>query len=195
MPVKKSIGARTVVYPTPVWVVGTYDEQGRPNLMTAAWVGICCSKPPCIAISLRKATYTYDSIIERKAFSINVPSETHASMVDYFGLVSGKNVDKFAVTRLTPIRGDLEDAPYVKEFPLVLECKLINSIEIGLHIQFIGEIMDVKADEAVLGDEGLPDIEKVKPIIFGPEILTYHGLGKHLGRAFSIGRDMLMENS
>lgn len=192
---KKSIGARTVAYPTPVWVVGTYDEQGRPNLMTAAWVGICCSKPPCIAISLRKATYTYSSIIERKAFSINVPSETHASMVDYFGLASGKNVDKFAVTRLTPVKGDLVDAPYVKEFPLVLECKVINSIEIGLHIQFIGEIMDVKADEAVLGDEGLPDIEKVKPIVFGPEILTYHGLGKYLGRAFSIGWDIQRKNS
>ncbi len=82
------------------------------------------------------------------------------------------------------------DAPYVKEFPLVLECKLLHTLEIGLHTQFIGEILDVKADPEVLGDKGLPDIEKVQPIIFGPEIRTYHGLGRYLGQAFAIGKDL-----
>jgi len=67
---------------------------------------------------------------------------------------------------------------------------VIHSIEIGLHNQFIGEIMDVKADEALLGGKGLPDIEKVKPIVFGPEILTYHRLGKYLGQAFYIGKEL-----
>jgi len=185
---KKSIGARTFVLPTPVWVVGTYDKEGRPNVMTAAWGGICCSKPPCVGISLRKATYTYGNIMERKAFTVNVPSENYAKEADYFGIVSGKNVDKFAEAGLTPVKSDLVDAPYVKEFPLVLECLVTYTNEIGLHTQFIGEIMDVKADETVLGDKGLPDIETVKPVVYCPEIRTYYGIGEYIGQAYSLGR-------
>jgi flavin reductase (DIM6/NTAB) family NADH-FMN oxidoreductase RutF len=82
------------------------------------------------------------------------------------------------------------DAPYVNEFPLVLECRLLQIIEIGLHTQFIGEIMDVKADEDVIGEDGVPDIEKVKPFLFSPEARVYHGVGKFLGKAFSIGKDI-----
>lgn len=187
---KKSIGAKTLAFPTPVWIVGTYDKEENPNVMTVAWGGICCSQPKSINISLRKATYSYGNIVERKAFTISIPSEKHVKEADYFGIATGKKVDKFAVTGLTPVKSDLVDAPYVKEFPLILECKLIHTIEVGLHTQFIGEIVDVKADESVLGEKGLPDIEKVRPILFGPEIRTYHGVGKYLGQAFSIGKEI-----
>ncbi len=187
---KKSLGARTLAFPTPVWVVGTYDQDGKPNAMTAAWAGICCSKPPCVAVSLRKATYSYGNIVARQAFTISVPSEAHVREADYLGMATGKEVNKFAAARLTPVNSTVVDAPYVKEFPLVLECKLLHTLEIGLHTQFIGEILDVKADPEVLGDKGLPDIEKVQPIIFGPEIRTYHGLGRYLGQAFAIGKDL-----
>ncbi|MBW1982402.1 MAG: flavin reductase family protein [Deltaproteobacteria bacterium] len=187
---KKSIGAQTVAYPTPVWVIGTYDDQGKPNVMTAAWAGICCSKPPCIGVSLRRATYSYGNIVNRQAFTVNVPSEEHVKVVDYFGIASGKREDKFAASGLTPVRGQYVDAPFVEEFPLILECKLIKTVEIGLHTQFIGEIVDVKADEEVIGSHGLPEIDRIKPIIFGPEIVSYHGVGKYLGKAFSIGKDV-----
>lgn len=185
---KKSIGAKTLLYPTPVVVVGTYDHAGKPNVMTAAWAGICCSVPPCIAVSLRKATYTYGNIMERKAFTISIPSENYAKQADYFGMVSGKDTDKFATTGLTPEKSDVVDAPFVKEFPLVLECKLLRFVEIGLHTEFIGEILDVKADAEVFGDDGVPDIEKVKPIIFAPEGRKYLAVGRNLGLAFSIGK-------
>jgi len=185
---KKSLGARTLVSPTPVWVIGSYDKDSKPNVMTAAWVGICCSKPPSVAISLRKATYTYSNIVERKAFTVNIPSEKYVRETDYFGIASGKDVDKFLATGLTPVKSELVDAPYVQEFPLVLECKVIHTIEIGLHTQFIGEILDVKADETVLGEKGLPDIEKIRPLLFSPEVRTYHKVGDYLGQAFSIGR-------
>jgi flavin reductase (DIM6/NTAB) family NADH-FMN oxidoreductase RutF len=187
---KKSIGPRTLAFPTPVWVVGTYDVNGKANAMTAAWGSICCSKPPCIAVSLRKATYSYGNIVDRQAFTISVPSEKYVREADYFGMASGREVNKFAAARLTAEASTVVDAPYVAEFPLVLECKLLHTIEIGLHTQFIGEILDVKADDAVLGDKGFPEIEKVKPIIFGPEIRTYHGIGKYLGQAFAIGKDI-----
>jgi flavin reductase (DIM6/NTAB) family NADH-FMN oxidoreductase RutF len=187
---KKSIGAKTIVYPTPVFVVGTYDEDDRPNVMTAAWGGICCSRPPCVAVSLRKATYSYGNIVRRKAFTVGIPSETHAKEADYFGMASGRKEDKFSATGLTPVKSELVDAPYVQEFPLVLECKLLHTFELGLHTQFVGEIVDVKADEAVLGEKGLPDIEKVRPLVFAPETHRYHAVGKFLGEAFSIGKQV-----
>jgi len=186
---KKSLGARTLAFPTPVWVVGTYDAEGKPNVMTAAWAAICCSQPPCVSVSLRKATYTYGNMMLKKAFTISIPPEAYVKEADYFGIASGKAGNKFTASGLTPVKGDLVDAPYVQEFPLVLECKLIHTLEIGLHTLFVGEILDVKAEENVLGEKGLPDIEKVKPIIFGPEIRTYHGVGPYLGKAFSIGKE------
>jgi flavin reductase (DIM6/NTAB) family NADH-FMN oxidoreductase RutF len=185
---KKSIGAQTIVYPTPVFVVGTYDRGGRANAMTAAWGGICCSSPPCVAVSLRKATYSYSNMVERKAFTISIPSEKYVKEADYFGIASGKKTDKFSVTGLTPVKSDLVDAPYVDEFPFVLECALRHTLEIGLHTQFVGEVLDIKADEAALGDSGFPDIRKIKPMAFAPQSQEYYGIGDFLGKAFSVGK-------
>ena len=185
---KKPIGAKTTVFPTPVFVVGSYDKSGRPNAMVVAWGGICCSYPPCIGISIREATYTYGNIIARKAFTISIPSEKFIKEADYFGIVSGRAEDKFATTKLTPVKSDLVDAPYVKEFPFILECSVIQVVKLGSHTLFVGEIKDVKADEAVLGKDGAPDIEKIKPMIFDPANRTYYGIGKCLGDAFSEGK-------
>ena len=188
---KKSVGAKTIIFPTPVLIVGTYDKAGKPNLMAAAWGGICCSRPPCVAVSLREATYTHGSITERKAFSINILSEAQVKKADYYGIATGRDVDKFAVTGITPVNSEIVDAPYGKEFPMVLECKLLHTVEIGLHTQFIGEIMDIKADEEVLGDNGLPDMEKVNSFLFDAANQGYYGFGRYLGKAFSIGREII----
>ena len=147
---KKSIGAKTILYPTPVLIVCTYDKDGKPNAMTAAWGGICCSKPPCVTVSLRKATYSYGNMMETKAYTLNIPSESYAKEADYFGMVSGKTVDKFAATGLTPVKSELVHAPCIQEFPFVVECKLLHTLEIGLHTQFVGEILDIKAYPSVL---------------------------------------------
>jgi flavin reductase (DIM6/NTAB) family NADH-FMN oxidoreductase RutF len=170
---KKSIGAHSVVYPAPVFVVGTYDVEGKPNVMTAAWGGICCSAPPCVAVSLREATYTYRNILERKAFTISIPSEKYVKEADYFGIASGKVVD----------------APYVDEFPFVLECQLLRTVEIGGHTQFIGEIKDTKVDEDLIKD-GKPLIEEIMPLIFGIDNFSYYGVGKYVAKAFSIGKEI-----
>ncbi len=188
---KKSLGSKTIVYPAPVLIIGTYDKSGKPNIMTAAWGGICCSKPPCVTVSLRQARHTFDAAIENQAYTINIASEKYVEECDYFGIASGKNRDKFADTGLTPVKADFVNAPYIDEFPLVLECRLIKTIDLGAHTQFIGEIADVKADEAILDQNGLPDINKVKPIIFAPEISMYYGLGDMLGKAFSIGKKFM----
>lgn len=187
---KKSLGAKTLAFPTPVWVVGTYDADGKPNVMTAAWAGIVNSDPPSVAVSLRKATYTHGNILRRKAFTISVPSEEYVREADYMGIRSGAKEDKFAVSGLTPVPSDLVDAPYVKEFPLIIECRLAHTMELGLHTHFVGEIVDVKADARILGSQGFPDIKKGKPIVFAPGTRTYHGIGRYLGHAFKIGRSL-----
>jgi flavin reductase (DIM6/NTAB) family NADH-FMN oxidoreductase RutF len=191
---KKSFGAQTLIYPTPVWLIGTYDKNGNPDAATVAWGGICSSQPPAVAISLRKARYTYENIMERKAFTINVPSAPQIVMADYCGIVSGRNTDKFQAANITAVKSDKVDAPYIMECPLIMECKLLERVEIGIHIHFIGEIMDVKVDESMLGEDGLPDIIKVQPVIYAPESRTYHSVGKYLGEAFSIGKKIINDH-
>lgn len=122
-----------------MFVVGTYDAQGKPTVMTASWGGICCSRPPCVAVSLRKETYTHGNIVARQAFTLSIPSEQHVRPADHFGIVSGRQVDKLAAARLTPIRSEWVDAPYVAEFPMVVECRLAHTFELGSHTQFVGE--------------------------------------------------------
>lgn len=185
---KKSIGANTIVFPTPVFIVGTYDKNGKPNMAAVAWGGICCSKPPCVAISLREATYSYGNIIKRKAFTVSIPSERYIKEADYVGIASGRNENKFLTTKLTPVKSKLVNAPYVEEFPFILECRLLQAVKIGLHTQFIGEVKDIKVDKRFLNKKGIPDIKKIKPFLFNPADRTYYGIGKYLADAFSIGK-------
>lgn len=185
---KKSLGAKTLVFPSPVWCIGTYDKNGKANVMTAAWGGVCCSDPPCVTISLRKATYTYGNIMERKAYTVSVPSNKYVKEADYFGIESGRITDKFKESRLTPMKSDLVDAPYVSEFPMILECKLFHHYEIGLHTQFIGEILDVKVDEDKLIDGNKTDMELIRPIVFSALVRKYYNIGEFIGKAFDIGK-------
>jgi len=193
--VKQSLGAKTLIYPTPVLVVGSYHADGRPNVMTAAWGGIACSKPPCVSVSLRAATATHGNIIARKAFTISLPSGAQAAAADYFGLVSGRKTDKFAATGLTPLRSELVDAPYVAEFPLIVECAVVQVHELGLHTQFIGEVKDVKIEEACLDAEGHVDVHKLDPLAFAPDTGTYFALGALIGRAYSAGKTFMAEET
>ena len=187
---KQSLGAKTIACPSPVWVVGTYDRNGQPNMMTASWAGICCSKPPALAVSLRKATYTYQNMIDSMAFTVNVPSAKFVREVDFVGIASGKNTDKFKETGLTPVKSEQVNAPYIREFPLIVECTLLHTHEIGLHTQFIGEIVDVKAEAAVIAEDGKADMTKIDPFVFSATNRTYYAMGSAIGKAFSIGKDI-----
>jgi flavin reductase (DIM6/NTAB) family NADH-FMN oxidoreductase RutF len=124
----------------------------------------------------------------KRAYTLSVPSAEYVQQADYFGLASGRDVDKFKATGLTPVKSNLVDAPYVGEFPMIVECKVIHHYEIGLHTHFVGEILDVKVEEAMLSDGGDPDISKISPIIFSPGRSQYHVIGDLLARAFDIGK-------
>ena len=185
---KQSIGAKPIIYLFPVFVIGTYDKAQKPNAMTASWTGICCSQPLCVMVSLRKATASYTNILERKAFTVNIPSEKNLEAADYFGIATGRETNKFIDTGLTPVKSQVVDAPYIEEFPLIVECRLQQTLEIGLHTEFIGEILDIKVEKNLLDSDNLPIMEKLKPFFFLPEKRTYYGLGKQRGNAFAIGK-------
>ena len=119
--------------------------------MTAAWGGICASQPPSIAVSIRKSRWTYNAILERKSFTINIPSRKLSAQSDFAGMHSGRDTDKFTALNLTPVPAEHVDAPGIAECPVIVELTLSHTLELGSHTQFIGEIMDVKVDSACIG--------------------------------------------
>ncbi len=180
---KRSMGPQSILYPTPTVVVCTYDPEGRPNMMTAAWAGVACSSPAMVSVSLRAATYSHGNIAMRKAFTVGIPSEDQWREADHVGIVSGRDTLKFQTTGFKAVRSELVDAPVVEDFPMTLECELVQTHELGLHTQYVGEILNVQVDEGIMDDSGNVDIEKLRPIIFSPGASVYHGVGKLLGKA------------
>lgn len=191
---KKSIDRKTLFSPAPILVVGTYNTDMQPNVMTAAIGGLVSGAPAAIGVCLRKATLTYENIIRNKAFTVNIPSEDYVKEIDYFGISSGRDNDKFLATGLTAVKGNYVDAPYVEEFPINLECKLIQIVDLGFHTQFIGEIVDVKVNEEMLNEKEIPNTDKIRPILFSGTDRCYYGLGNNLGIGFSIGREFKPNN-
>jgi flavin reductase (DIM6/NTAB) family NADH-FMN oxidoreductase RutF len=186
--VKLSLPGQTILLPSPVLIIGTYDSGGKPNMMNAAWGGIVSSKPPSISVSLREATLTYHNIKQARAFTVNIPSEKYVKEADFVGLVSRSACDKFRETGLTPERSKLVNAPIVKEFPYTLECSLVQQVDLGSHMMFIGEIVGMVADDGALNPGRFPDIEKVRPMLWGSfGSMAYYGIGNKLGAAFSAG--------
>jgi len=188
---KKSIGAKDLIFPAPVLIVGTYSNDGKPNAMNVAWGGICSSNPPCIAISIRENRRTHKNILDKKAFTINIPNEKQVEEADFFGLVSGNTYDKFESVNLTAVKGDKIDAPYIEEFPINIECELMDMIIIGEHTQFIGRILDIKIDDEYFNESGIPDIEKISPLVFDPSNSSYYKLGGFVDKAFSAGAKLI----
>ncbi len=153
--------------------------------MTAAAGGLCNARPPCIYVSLREATYSYGNIMNRKAYTVSIPGEGYWREADYTGIASGRDTDKFKDTSLTPIKSEAVDAPYVEEYSLVVECRLMEAFKLGSHTMFVGEIIDIKADEDVLTNDK-PDIQKIKPILFSSGDRGYYRVGLRMADAFSI---------
>jgi flavin reductase (DIM6/NTAB) family NADH-FMN oxidoreductase RutF len=188
---KLSLPPQTVLLPSPVLIIGTYGPDGKPNMMNAAWGGIASSKPPCISVSLREATLTYHNIKNAEAFTVNIPSEKYVKEADFVGMNSGRECEKFKKTGLTAEKSKIVNAPIVKEFPYALECRLIKQVDLGLHTMFVGEIVGMVADGEVLNSKKLPDIEKVKPMLWGSfGSNAYYGVGSKIGDAFSVGNDL-----
>ena len=186
---KKSLGPQTLTFPLPVYLVGSYDQDGKANIMTAAWGGIASSTPPCLSVSIQPLRHSFEAIIKNKAFTVSIPDSSLVAAADLAGIVSGKNHDKFAMAGLTAVKSDLVNAPYVGECPVVIECELFKTLELGSHTMFVGQIMDVKAEERLETANGALDMAMVDPITFNVKG-DYHKIGASVGKAFSIGKTL-----
>ena len=182
---KLEIGARTFLYPMPITLVGA-NIHGKPNYLTVAYCGIMNHTPPIISIALGKAHYTNAGIKENGTFSVNIPSGELVEITDYCGLVSGHKVDKSQL--FEAFYGKLKTAPMIRECPLNLECKLIQTLDLSIDEVFIGEIVAAYSEDRYLTN-GLPDIKKMNPIVFSMHDNNYWKVGEHLARAWNIGKE------
>ena len=173
-------GAKPLMYPQPVLIIGTYDENGVPNAMNAAWGIITDFKEITISLSDHKTT---DNLKVKKAFTVSMATEDQVVACDYVGIESGRKVpDKFEKAGFHATKSEFVDAPLIDELPLALECK-VKSFTGGI---LVGEIVNVSADDSVITD-GKVDMKKLRPIAFDPFNNAYVGIGEKVGNAFSDG--------
>lgn len=181
---RKNFGALTSVYSMPVFIVAAYDENGSPNCMNAAWGGIYEEKQ--IMLCLSHSHKTTKNIKLSGAFTVSIADAKHVVEADYVGMASGNNEpDKMAKAGFTTVKSDFVNAPVINELPMTVECKLIKFNEDGICI---GEIVNVSADESVLGEDGAIDPSMLGAITFDPVHHSYIALGEKVGNAFSDGK-------
>lgn len=190
---KKSLGAKDLIFPAPVLIVGTYDDEGVPNAMNVAWGGLCSSNPPAVAISIRKERKTYENILCKKAFTVHIATENLMQEADYFGMISGHRMHKLEKIHMKVVRAEHVDAPCLEIFPLILECEVLHTMEVGQHVHIIGKIVNVVADETVLDEQGKVDVTKLKAIGYDPAGNHYIAASQIVGKAFSIGASLLKQ--
>lgn len=181
---RKNFGAKAMCYPMPVYIIGTYGEDGTPNAMNAAWGGI--SEETEISICISAEHKTTANILARKAFTVSMATAPCVEACDYVGIVSGnQEPDKFAKAGFHEVRSQFVDAPLIQELPMALECRLISYDPESCRL--VGEIVNVSAEESVLGENGKVDVEKLQPITYDSMNHQYLTLGRVVGRAFHDG--------
>jgi len=176
----------TQLAPLPVVLVGVADRV-RQNLLTVAWTGIVCSTPPMISISVRKERFSHPMLTESREFTVNLPTAAQAEKVDYCGVVSGRDADKFAVCGFTPVPGETVRAPLVAECPVNLECRVRQILELGSHDLFLADILAVRVDESLIGGDGRLRLESADLLAYVHG--HYHRVADAIGHfGFSVRR-------
>lgn len=180
---RKNFGAKPILYPQPVFIIGTYDEAGVPDAMNAAWGGISESNE--ISICLSAGHKTVKNILKRKAFTVSMATADTVVPCDYVGLISGNDVpDKLEKAGFHAVKSCFVDAPIIEELPMAVECRLISYDSKSCRL--VGEIVNVCADESILTD-GKIDPAKLRPITFDGMNRAYYVLGEKVGCAFQDG--------
>ncbi|HEX7402317.1 MAG TPA: flavin reductase family protein [candidate division Zixibacteria bacterium] len=173
---------QTILFPLPAVMVSCRKKDEKPNIITLAWVGVVCSEPPMVGISIRKNRFSHGIVKESKEFVINVPTQKLIKATDFCGTKSGKNVDKFAETKLTSIKGEKVNAPLIKECPVNLECVVKQILELGSHDLFLGEIVATHVDSEFLDSSGKLDVGKMELFCYCPKAHEYRGVSEALGK-------------
>lgn len=180
---RKNFGAKPILYPQPVFIIGSYDENGNPDAMNAAWGGISESNEISLCLSLGHKTVK--NILSRKAFTVSMATADTVIACDYVGLVSANNVpDKMAKSGFTTIKSEFVDAPVIEQLPMAVECRLISYDENTCRM--VGEIVNVCADESILTNGNIDPL-KLKPITYDGMNREYYVLGNKVGNAFKDG--------
>ena len=181
---RKNFGAKTMCYPMPVFIIGTYNADGTPNAMNAAWGGI--SEEAEISICVDNSHKTAENLIARKTFTVSMATAKYVAACDYVGIVSGnKEPDKFAKAGFHATKSGFVDAPLIDELPMALECEVISYDEETCRL--VGRIVNVSADESVLGENGKVDVSKLRPLTYDAMNHHYLVLGEKVGNAFQDG--------
>lgn len=167
--------------PEPTVLVTVKSEDKNPNIITIAWTGVFSHSPAIVYIAVNPARYSHSILKKSMEYVINIPSEKLAKVVDYCGVVSGKNVNKFEETGLTPIPATVVKAPLIKECAVNIECKVKDILNFGSHDIFVGEIVAIHYDEKAIKEDGNPDLEKIRP--YGYSFGEYRSMGEKLGVA------------
>ncbi len=183
---KKNLGAQTIMFPMPVLIIATYNEDGTANAMNAAWGGIHDTNQ--IGICIAPEHKTAENILKRKAFTVSMADASHVTACDYVGIASGnKEPDKMKKAGFTVTKSEFVDAPVINELGMALECELVSyDVKTGC---MVGNILNVCADEEVMTD-GKIDPQKLQPITYDPENHNYIKLGEVVGKAFSDGKSL-----
>lgn len=171
----------TMIYPLPAALISCGSSEEDYNLITISWVGTICTNPPMCYISVRPERHSYKIIKKNMEFVINLTNEDMAHATDWCGVKSGKDFNKFAEMKLTPVKGEKVAAPIVKESPLCIECKVKDIIKLGSHDMFIAEVVNVQADSKYID----PTTETFK--LSEAKLIAYsHGhyykLGEEIGK-------------
>ena len=169
-----------MLYPVPAVMVSCGREGEKPNIITVAWAGTVCTNPPMVSISVRPSRYSYQILEETGEFVINLTNESLVQACDYCGVVSGRDVDKFAKTGLTPIPMEHVHAMGIDESPVNMECKITEKRELGSHTMFIAEVVGVTVDDQYMDETGKFHINESGLVMYSHG--EYFALGKKLGK-------------
>ena len=181
---RKNFGAKEMCYPMPVFIIGTYNQDGTPNAMNAAWGGV--TEEAQLTICVDAEHKTAENVLARKAFTVSMGTAQYVKACDYVGIVSGnKEPDKFAKAGFHATKSEFVDAPLINELPMALECEMISYDPESCHL--VGKVVNVCVDEAYLDKNGKVDVAKLQPITFDPVHHRYLVLGEAVGKAFSDG--------
>lgn len=187
---KKDLGVQQAVFPMPVLMVAAYDAEGRVNAMNAAWGQMAGMDK--IYICIGKGKKTLANIRESGAFTVSLADLAHMKEADFLGTVSGNTIkDKFERSGLTAVRSDKVNAPIIEEFPVVMECELLEELDTENIHGIVGKIVNVKAEESVLGGDGKVDVMKLDALMFDNFRLGYFVVGKQVGTGWKECEDLL----
>ena len=186
----KDFGIHPFLFPMPVYMIGTYNEDDSVDSMAMAWGGICAEN--MVALNLEEDHKTVTNLRARGAFTLSVPGRDTLAASDYMGIASaGKFPDKFARTGLHAVKSTRVDAPVITEYPLTLECKVLEMQQQPYGLRVLGEIVNVMADEKVLDADGKIDCAKLDTFLFDQMRNDYYAVGEVCGRAWHSGAPFL----